>query len=227
LGASVFANNLGSAVALTVGSLSIAGKLDLNNNALVVHNSSLGATTAMVVSGYNSGSWNGSTGITSTAATSDGSHLTALGVIQNSVDGTTTGSVLHGTFEGQSGFVATDVLVKYTYYGDANLDGKVDGSDYSRIDSTFLTEQSSGPMSGWFNGDFNYDNVVDGSDYTLIDNAFNSQGAMIAAQIAVPTAQIAGGGASSAVPEPTTLGLLGIGALGLLGRRKCRPQVRH
>jgi hypothetical protein len=73
------------------------------------------------------------------------------------------------------------VLVKYTYYGDANLDGKVDGSDYSIIDNTYLHENFSNgvattPISGWYNGDFNYDGVVDGSDYALMDNAFNQQG---------------------------------------------------
>jgi hypothetical protein len=74
------------------------------------------------------------------------------------------------SFEG-SPVLATDVLIKYTWYGDANLDGKVDGSDYSRIDSGFLAH-----ATGWANGDFNYDNTVNGSDYTLIDNAFNTQG---------------------------------------------------
>jgi len=85
----------------------------------------------------------------------------------------------------------TDVLVKYTYYGDANLDGIVDGSDYSRIDNAFLTDQSNATAAtGWGNGDFNYDGVTNGSDYTLIDNAFNSQGASLAAALAangVPT----------------------------------------
>jgi fibronectin-binding autotransporter adhesin len=226
-GASVFASNLGSTTALTVGSLTVAGKLDLNNNALIVHNGSIGAVSALVATGFNGGVWNNSTGITSYAAANDSTHLTALGVIQNSADGTTTGTVLHSTFEGQTS-TSTDVLVKYTYYGDANLDGKVDGSDYSRIDGSYLAE-STEPMpfsvgiSGWYNGDFNYDGVVDGSDYTLIDNAFNSQGAQLSALVASPdavaTAQIAGGAASS-VPEPATLGLLGIGALGLLGRRR-------
>jgi hypothetical protein len=46
----------------------------------------------------------------------------------------------------------------------------------------------------------------------------NSYGTNSAALIASATAQIAGG--SSAVPEPTTLGMLGIGAVGLLARRK-------
>ena len=72
-------------------------------------------------------------------------------------------------------------------------------------------------LTGWFNGDFNYDGVINGSDYTLIDNAFNTQGAQLAAQIASPTAEIA---AISAVPEPTTLGLLGMSAIAVLGRRR-------
>ncbi len=51
----------------------------------------------------------------------------------------------------------TGVLVKYTYYGDATLDGKVDGTDYGRIDSGLLTG-----ATGWSNGDFNYDVTIDG-----------------------------------------------------------------
>jgi hypothetical protein len=82
--------------------------------------------------------------------------------------------------------VFTDVLVKFTYYGDANLDGKVDGTDYSRIDSGYLTK-----ATGWYNGDLNYDGVVDGSDYTLMDNAFNTQGASLASLIAIQTAAVA------------------------------------
>ena len=64
--------------------------------------------------------------------------------------------------------------------------------------------------------------MIDGSDYTLIDNAYNTQGAQISAEIATPTDLIAGGSVGSSVPEPATLGLLGIGAAGLLGRRRRR-----
>jgi hypothetical protein len=109
-------------------------------------------------------------------------------------------------------------LVKYTYYGDTNLNGYVDGSDYSRIDAAYITQGGPHPLTGWYNGDFNYDGVVDGSDYTLMDNVFNTEGAVISAEVAVPTAQIAGG--SSAVPEPGMLTIVGIGAAGLLGRRR-------
>ncbi len=63
-----------------------------------------------------------------------------------------------------------DALIKNTLFGDANLDGRVDGSDYTKIDNGFNS-----PLSGWSNGDFNYDGLINGSDYTLIDNAFNTQ----------------------------------------------------
>ena len=55
--------------------------------------------------------------------------------------------------------------MKYTYFGDANLDGVVNASDYTLIDNGF-NSQTSGPLlTGWFNGDFNYDGVVNGDDY--------------------------------------------------------------
>jgi hypothetical protein len=140
-------------------------------------------------------------------AASDPKHLTAVGVA--------TGL---SSFENVS-VSSSDVLVKYTYYGDANLDGQVNSSDYTLIDAGYL---SGGTLTGWQNGDFNYDGVINGSDYTLIDNAFNTQGAQFLSQIASPTSQVAGTGTSSAVPEPATLGLLAFGTAALLGRRRLR-----
>jgi hypothetical protein len=149
------------------------GTLNLNSNDLAVTAGNLSTITNQLASGYNN-SWTG-TGITSSAAAADSTHLSALGAISNMGVGS---SPLYSTFDG-SNTSAAAVLVKYTYYGDANLDGQVDGSDYSKIDNGFLTR-----LTGWTNGDFNYDGSVNGSDYTLIDNAFNRQGASLAAQIA-------------------------------------------
>ena len=183
------------------------GTINITNNAMIVHNGSIGTISAQIAQAYASGTWTGTNSaggvITSSLAASDTSHLTAVGVA--------TGLT---SFEGMT-VNTSDVLVKYTYYGDANLDGHVDGTDYSRIDNGYLMG-----LTGWYNGDFNYDGVIDGSDYTLIDNAYNTQGAQIAGEVASPTAQIVGAIGSSAVPEPATLGLLGIGAVGLLGRRR-------
>jgi ELWxxDGT repeat protein len=67
---------------------------------------------------------------------------------------------------------ATSVLVKYTYAGDANLDGVVSGDDCSAIDFSILVPGS----FGWMNGDFNYDGVISGDDYSAIDFALLAQG---------------------------------------------------
>jgi hypothetical protein len=183
---------------LELGSLNIAGslnnwtgQLDLANNDLIVHNGNLAAITNMLAQGfhYNGKLWTGE-GINSITAASDTAQFTSLGVILNS---TATGQLLYGSsaslhlFDGVSPGL-TDVLVKYTYYGDANLDGSVDGSDYSLIDNGFHKQ-----LTGWINGDFNYEGLVDGSDYTLIDNAFNRQSGSLATQTSSPAAIIAAG----------------------------------
>jgi hypothetical protein len=183
------------------------GTLDLSNNDLIVYGGSLSTITDQLRSGFNKGDWNG-TGIASSAAHDDSNFLTALGVIQQSES---------ETFDGQA--VSTgDVLVKYTYYGDANLDGTVNGADYQQIDMGFGLQ-----LTGWSNGDFNYDGVVDGSDYSLLDNTFNQINATSAGSLALIAcpADLT----PSSVPEPTTLVLLGLGTIGQL-RRRPRRSIR-
>jgi autotransporter-associated beta strand protein len=224
---------------LVLGSLTLTGttnarqgQLDLSNNDLVIHSGSLADVFNEVAAGYNSGSWNGAAGIISSIAAASTAQLTALGVIQNSTNGSASGPALYSSFDSTS-VSDTDVLVKFTYYGDANLDGKVDGSGYSRIDSGYRTGST-----GWFNGDFNYDGIVNGSDYTLIDNAFNTQGVQLSVQLADVTSQVAVIGnaspspapvlapvlapVSSPVPEPASLGLVAISTAGALRRRRSR-----
>jgi autotransporter-associated beta strand protein len=210
------------------GGLNIAGSIgawtgtvDITSNDLDIPGGNLTTINDQVKSGFNAaagGYWNG-TGITSTTAANDSTYLTAVGVIVNN-DGH--GNAIYGSgttlglFDGYNPAL-TDVLVKYTYYGDANLDGVVDGSDYSLIDNGFNNH-----LTGWFNGDFNYDGVVDGSDYTLIDNTYNMQGNSLgtlnAAELVASTSeQIAG---TAAVPEPASLGMLAITGIAMLGRRR-------
>ncbi len=203
---------------LSVTPLSInGGKLDLTGNDLIVPGGSLSDITNQIQQGYDNGTWAGTGGITSSSAAA--TNNTALGVELNS-DGS--GGVLVSTFDGQS-VTSTDVLVKYTYSGDANLDGVVNGSDYTLIDNGFNNR-----LTGWYNGDFNYDGVVNGDDYTLIDNAFNTQGPSLASNpaemIAADTAQIAG--SSSALPEPATTSALVFATTGLLARRR-RDRMAH
>ena len=189
--------------------LSNSGLLQLNQNDLIVRNADATGIAAELSEGFNGGRWNGTNGIAiSSAAANTGM---ALGILLNT---NAAGTALKSTFDGQS-VSQTDVLVKYTYYGDANLDGKVDASDYSLIDSGYLTH-----VTGWYNGDFNYDGVINGSDYTLIDNAFNTQSVVLNSESAATTSELAEAGGSQSVPEPGSLGILFIAATGLLGRRR-------
>jgi autotransporter-associated beta strand protein len=189
------------------------GLLDLSNNDIIIQGvgpSGLTTIAAGIKKGFNNGNWQGTSGITSSSAASATNHLTALGVIQNDNG---SGAPIYSTFDGTP-VADADVLIKYTYYGDATLDGKVDGSDYSRIDNGYLKN-----LTGWSNGDFNYDGAINGSDYTLIDNAFNSQGAQLTTSLASPdaiaTAELAG---TSSVPEPSSLSIVALTALAMLGR---------
>jgi hypothetical protein len=67
---------------------------------------------------------------------------------------------------------ADAVLIKYTYAGDLNLDGLVDGADYGTIDNYVQFPGT----TGYWNGDINFDGVIDGADYGLIDNSVQLQG---------------------------------------------------
>ncbi len=156
---------------LLLGSLSIGAShstLDIGDNDLILHNGSVATLTSLLQKGYNSaaGFWNGSDGILSSAAASVASKNTAIGYELNNNG---LGGLFFSTFDGQR-VSTSDVLVKYTFAGDANLDGIVNASDFTLIDNGF-----NNALTGWRNGDFNYDGVVNGDDYTIIDNAFNSQ----------------------------------------------------
>ncbi len=149
-------------------------KYDLGSGALIL--AGLGATGLANVSNQVKQGLNNASagGIYSSTAAADPAHISAIGVILNN-DGNN--NAIYGTAAGTLGLFGdaapgvNDVLVKYTSVGDANLDGLVDGSDYTKIDNGY----GNTTLTGWANGDFNYDGHVDGSDYTLIDNAFNTQ----------------------------------------------------
>jgi hypothetical protein len=100
----------------------------------------------------------------------------------------------------------SSVLIKYTYAGDANLDGRINIEDYIRIDSNVPLDSS-----GYANGDFNYDGSINIFDYVTIDFNIDVQG--------TPIHQ--GQGLTQAVPEPTVMIPLAATAL-LLARRARR-----
>ncbi|HEV8291200.1 MAG TPA: PEP-CTERM sorting domain-containing protein, partial [Tepidisphaeraceae bacterium] len=90
-----------------------------------------------------------------------------------------------------------------------NLNGKIDSDDFFLIDRGF----SSGIGSNqYYSGDIDYNGVINADDYAYIDRAF----AMQAIAASDTPATLAG---ISAVPEPTTVGLLTF-LLPLLARRR-------
>jgi hypothetical protein len=161
----------GGGKALTVTSLGItgSGKLNLNDNALIVDYalaSPIAAVQSLLKSGYNGGGWDGN-GI----MTGLGNRLRfALGFAEAS------DVAAGGMFAGQA-VDGTAVVVKFTLYGDADLDGAVGFSDVVRMAQHF----NSAAGATWARGDFDYDGAVGFSDLVRLAQNYDSTAVSAAA----------------------------------------------
>jgi hypothetical protein len=123
----------------------------------------------------------------------------------------------------------TSTLAVYTWVGDLNLDGQVNLTDYFIVDSFYGWFAAGGTFEGlqqflldnmgfeyelsqWLLGDVNYDGTVDIFDYLLIDQAFSAQGF-----IGLDAPRVFG-----VAPEPGTLAVLAVGAVGMFIARRRR-----
>jgi hypothetical protein len=198
-----------------INSLTINGSasLDLTNQKLIINYGSgadpQAAIRTYLTSGYNNGDWNGN-GIASSSATANGQY--ALGYADATDPGNPAG-LASGTME-----------IMYTLYGDANLDGKVNGADFTLMATNFNQA-----VTRWDQGDFNYDGVVNGSDFVLLADNFNQYAGGSAIEQddlqALESFASSNGfslNATTSVPEPIGASMLAIGAFGVLGRRKRR-----
>jgi hypothetical protein len=199
-----FTELMGSGNVLRVGPGTLsANRLDLIDNDMIVQataanrQSVLASIFNSLKSARNSSPrWTG-LGITSSAAANDPRHITGLAAILNDNGA---GGTLYSTFDGQSVDI-NSILVKYTYDGDANLDGQVNADDYAAIDAGFATH-----ATGYAHGDFNYSGGQPNSDdYFAIDRSFSDQGAVLAGPSApeAPASATLEAPTAAASPAPT------------------------
>jgi hypothetical protein len=110
---------------------------------------------------------------------------------------------------------STSILIKYTYFGDSNLDGQVDITDLGNLASNW---QSSGP---WTSGDFDYSNFIDITDLGLLASNWQAGvGAPLRAGSLHESLAVFGLAGVALVPEPQTLLVSAVMLWTTLGRRR-------
>ncbi len=155
-------------------SLSISGNgtLDIGNNTVFINypagSDPIAAIRGYIVSGFDTGYWTGN-GITSSSLISGGNYGVGYA---DGADG-----VVAGLSSGQ-------IEIKYTLLGDANLDGTVNGSDFSILAANFGTG-----ATNWDQGNFLYGSSVNGSDFSALAANFGQGDS--GADVAVSEADVA------------------------------------
>jgi autotransporter-associated beta strand protein len=192
-----------ASVVVTSGlTISAGGSVDLGTSDLILKGGAGSVST--VQSLVASGALRTSVGSFSSAP------FTTLAVFANSAgDGVTP---YFNSYNGVS-VSGSDVIVKYTYVGDTNLDGVLDGIDLANVIEGYSTGQT-----GWAFGDV--DNS--GGPVTLTDwNAFEAAFNYFNASSPVSLGNGAGARDSGGViPEPSALGLMLTAALFTRRRRR-------
>jgi autotransporter-associated beta strand protein len=204
---------------INVSSLTIAASsvLDITNNHIIIDygaSDPISTILGYLKAGFNNGAWNGTSGIiSSTAQTKTNGLAYSIGWADGNDKTLNVKNLTSGEIE-----------LKYTLVGDANLDGTVNGSDFSILAANFGLG-----VTNWDQGNFLYTSSVNGSDFSALAANFGQgdSGAAVTvtpADVAALDAFAAANGLPAptiaAVPEPATLGLLAMGATGLLARRR-------
>jgi autotransporter-associated beta strand protein len=188
------------------------GILDLTTHGLIVDSAPAEAVTAhdnvrsLIINAFSGGTWLGA-GITSSNAQSDPTKAVGY-ALASEVLGAAGGAFLDVPTDGSG------ALARYTFLGDANLDGAVGFPDLVK-----LAQNYNGTNKFWFDGDFNYDGTVDFADLVKLAQNYNA---------ALPTAPLPGASATfnsdlqaafaGAAPEPNTACWLSLATL-LFARR--------
>jgi hypothetical protein len=192
-------------------SLSAGARLDITNNAFIIDHApgepQLDVIRAHVIAARDGGAWDGP-GITSSHA--DANQF-AVGYAASDAIFTT----FPAAFAGQT-IDDSSVLIRYTRYGDANLDGAVNLADFNRLAASFGSAAAL-----WDDGDFDYDGSVNLADFNLLAANF---GLSAGGSVVTPRDWSA---LASAVPEPAGLPCALLAAATAAGvRRRRRHSAR-
>jgi hypothetical protein len=206
--------------------LAFGAGLDISNNPLVINYgvgnpSPITTLKGYIAAGYNNGAWNGPGIFSSSVAAMNAAHggvaVYAVGYA-NSSDAAVAGD--H--------FAPGTVVIEPAIAGDANLDGVVNFTDYQLFASNL-----GGANTAWDQGDFDNGGTTDFADFRLLaanfDNSttldsgdFNVMNAYAMSQGYTMAANSGETGFSlTALPEPGSIGIVGIASF-LLGRRRRR-----
>ncbi len=139
----------------TLTSITITGgSLDITNNHIFINYGSgsdpIATIAQYLASGYAGGGWSGSGIISSTARNTTNGLAYGVGWA-DSKDHIVTG------------LSSGEIELKYTLLGDANLDGTVNGSDFSILAANFGLGHTN-----WDQGNFLYTSSVNGSDFSAL-----------------------------------------------------------
>jgi len=132
--------------------ISGGGTIDITNNEILINYGSgsdpISTIASAIKSGYNNGGWNGAGIISSLARTpTNGLHY-GVGYAD-----------ANDAFN-PANLPSGEIKIVYTLLGDANLDGTVNGSDFSLVAAFFGMG-----VQNWDDGDFNYAGAVNGTDF--------------------------------------------------------------
>ncbi len=142
------------------------GQIDLTDNDMIFDYtgpSQLDNVFHLIRGGFAGGGWNGIGIATSTGA---GNPLRALGY----AEATDLFTAFPATFSGQS-VDSTAVVIKHTFFGDHDLNGNVNLTDFNRLAANFGQTNRR-----WIHGDNDYNQTINLADFNKLASTFGASG---------------------------------------------------